>query len=294
MINSMDLKVRMTMKHITLVCIASFLYSAQVSAWTKTFDWEGFPNASRDNAGMALMRNAETSNKYAHSGNMSLEIGVVKGDSKFGGSFGLPPKAVDGPSGERWAEMSLPDIKEGDEFWYRIWYYFPTGYDFTTDSSQGLKMSRIRTQGSGGGFEGSIDILIDSGITLGNEIKNALPSSQRNSQGSMVPRGKWHAIESYTKFSSVPGKSIRRVWQDGKLIFEDKQSPTLKTSKSTAAQMFLFTYWNGSAPKTQQCYMDDMVFTTDTPTNKDSSGNSYIGVGNVAFIAKPNPPSNIQ
>lgn len=295
---SMDSKESKAMKHITSIFLVALFYSSQVSAWTKTFDWEDYPDDSRNTLGLNAFKYTKVSRERAHNSNASLEMGIQTGQdgwNEFGATFDLPPAKVDGPNGERLVPMSLPDIKEGDELWYRIWYYFPEGFDFSTDSSQGLKISRLRTASSGGQFEASVGLLIDSGgITIGNEVESKLPSTERNSQGVQVPRGEWHAIEHYLKFSSVSGKGVRRVWQNGKLIFEDKQSATLETSTSIAAQMFLFTYWNGGAPKSQICYLDDMVFTTDRPSNTDSHGNPYLGIGNVQFVAPPNPPSSIE
>ena len=106
--------------------------------------------------------------------------------------------------------------------------------------------------------------------------------------------GVWHAYEQYVKFSATAGKGIFRFWQDGKLIFEDKITPTLASS-SQSDFIYLFTYWNNNAPATQSLYIDDAIVTNERPNNTDAAGNPFIGVGNATFTATycaTKPPIN--
>jgi hypothetical protein len=103
------------------------------------------------------------------------------------------------------------------------------------------------------------------------------PWSDIRGIGAQTTTGTWHSYEQYVKFSNTPGKGIFRFWQDGNLIFEDKVTPTLGVS-AQADFIYLFTYWNGDAPKSQSAYVDDIVITSATPNNHDAAGNPFIGL----------------
>jgi hypothetical protein len=212
---------------------------------------------------------------------MSSEVGIAQGDTNnMGGSFNFPTA-----------------LGEGEEVWVRGYLYFPAGFDFSA-SGQGLKTLRIHVKTSSGGNEGYHDVLINNGLTVGSEIGNpqfAPNNPSRNSIGQPITTGKWHAIEMYVKYSATPGKGVYRVWQNGNLIFEDKLTHTLRSSSSKADFIYLFTYWNGGAPKTQKAYVDDFIVTNQRPSNTDAHGNPYIGVsGTVSITPPPNPPSAIR
>lgn len=279
----MKVQVNKTMKHFTLLLIFSLFLSSEAYAWTRIFDLEGMA-LSETKLGFAAKSLTKLSNQHVHGGNMSLEMGITAGDTGFH-TFG--------------AELALPPIKqfpgasplgEGSELWYRVWYYFPNGFDFTSGGA-GLKLSRIHT--SSGGY---MTLLIRNGLKAISEVGGAAfySSQQTKSLGSMVPTGQWHAIEHYVKLHSQAGKGIYRIWQNGNLIFEDTQNPTLANSSSVADRLYLFTYWNDGAPKTQSLYVDDWVVTTDRPGNTDSHGNPFIGIGNAQILASPNPPNSIR
>ena len=84
--------------------------------------------------------------------------------------------------------------------------------------------------------------------------------------------------------------ALVRCWKNGSLIGEFPDRITLKTDGTLATAAYIFTYWNGSAPKDQELWIDDIVLTTNTPSNIDQSGNNFIGMEN---ISRPEPPSNI-
>lgn len=273
----------MTMKHTKLILLFSLLFSTQAFAWSKVLNFDELSDGATEKLGFSAKTLTRASNNFSYSGNMSIEIGILQGTEGFsdwGGQMRLPPKSIPGAS----------DLKEGSEVWYRIWYYFPAGFDFSATGA-GLKLSRIHTASSSGGHEGYMTLLIRNGIGVINPIDSSFYDvNKTNGLGTNVPTGQWHAIEHYVKFHSVPGKAAYRVWQNGKLIFEDTQSTTLKSSSSEADYIYFFTYWNGGAPKTQKAYLDDMIVTTDTPSALDSHGNHFIGVGDVKLTAAPNPP----
>jgi hypothetical protein len=205
-------------------------------------------------------------------------------------------------------------LKEGDEIWYRVWIYYPNEWIF----GKGPKGLRIHLANSGGGNVGYFDFFIkEFELRLASEIGSAInypggtcpyginPDWKQfrcnmeklgnpDRTAVKVTKGTWHAFEQYIKFHSVPGQAMYRAWFDGKQIFEDPLTATMKSSSDVSDFNYLFTTWNNGAPATQHNYVDDIMVTNEVPSNKDSNGNPYIGTGNVTFKAKPNPPAVAQ
>lgn len=204
-----------------------------------------------------------------------------------------------------------PAIAQGDELWFRTWFYFPNNWLFTT----GPKQTRIQTETAGGANVGYFDFFIrESFIKMNSEVAASFPAPSGCFNPSipslflcnMGPqekhvididmnalRGTWIAVEMYVKFHATPGQGIYRTWLNGKLVFEDLDSPTLKSSTDVSRRILIHTQWNNGAPQTQSNYYDDIIIAdqNNAPSNKDSAGNLYIGTGNVIFKAGPNPPS---
>ena len=95
------------------------------------------------------------------------------------------------------------------------------------------------------------------------------------------------------KFDSISkdngGNAIVRFWKNGKLLKEITNLTTLANSSAYSESTYIFTYWNGASPQTQQMYIDDLVITSSSPGGVDSNGNKYIGVG--SYIPTPKDPS---
>jgi len=215
-----------------------------------------------------------------------------------------------GGSNDWGVDYTYPDIVEGEELWFRTWFFFPNDWLFTT----GPKQTRIQTESAGGGNEGYFDFFFrESFVKMNSEVAAAFPAPPGCFNPSipslflcnMGPeekhvvdidmnalRGTWIAIEMYVLFHATPGTGIYRTWLNGNLIFEDTDSPTLIASGSKSKRILIHTTWNNGAPQTQSDYFDDVVIVggSETPSNTDSEGNSYIGTGNVTFKARPNPP----
>ena len=199
---------------------------------------------------------------------------------------------------------SLAKLHEGEELWYRAWVFFPNGFDFNCNCSEGVKFMRVATKSSSGAHEGYQNFFISNNkMVIASSVNLKIfytnnPVGTIRSIGEQITTGRWHAYELYIKFSGVPGKGIFRAWQDGNLIFEDKRTATMNSTTSYADFVWIFTYWNNKAPRTQSAYIDDVVITNQRPNNVDSRGNPYIGVGSTTYQAPtntyqapPNPPS---
>jgi len=176
--------------------------------------------------------------------------------------------------------FDFPDLAEGQEIWFRAYINYPIGFDFSTPGGVGLKTLRIHTSSATGSNEGYFDLLSNgtTGVTVASEITPDffVNNTIWKKLGTPIETGKYHAYEQYVKFSSIPGQGIYRAWQNGILVLEDTQSKTLRSETSISDFIYLWSYWNGNAPKDQSAYVDDVVITNQTPITKDANGNPYI------------------
>lgn len=271
-----------------LLFIGLSLCISQVYAWTRTADFEGGttgsyavgPNALDARAGQATF-----SNQFVHSGNMALRAEVQAGNTPYGGKINFPQP-----------------LREGDEVWFRAYWYYPAGLDFTT-TGQGLKTMRIKTQDSANKGTGHHSIyrsnvsgrILPHSEVMGSVFWDYVFASAPYGGGAYgqkkITTGNWYALEMYVKFSSKPGQGIYRIWEDGNLIFEDKNTATFRNSTDVSKYALIGNYWNGSGPQTQAPYVDDVVITNQKPSKIDAHGNPMIGLGLGGLaLAPPNPP----
>ncbi|MDB4575610.1 polysaccharide lyase [bacterium] len=230
------------------------------------------------------------SNEIVRSGSLSAKA-TIRAKSAGFGDFG-----------GNWLLSSDQKLGEGDEIWYRTWLYVPHDFSFDCGGcTEGPKFMRIHTKSATGENEGYWNLhLLTNGITLASSVtddfytNHPYPRDDIRGINGSVNKGEWHAYEQYVKFSSTSGKGIYRAWYDGKLIFEDTVTKTLKSSTSVVDKIQLFTYWRGVADEQpdqdQSVYVDEVMITNEQPDNKDAKGNSFLGVGNATFTAAPKPP----
>jgi hypothetical protein len=266
-----------------LIFYASLLITSQAHAWVINANFENGSIGNKASGGDGFSNaftNTKYTNKVVHSGNQAAVTSIKKGETgfgKWGGSFKFPSS-----------------LRQGDEFWFRAWIYYPNGFDFS-NTGVGVKTLRVNTSKSGGGNEGYFDMLTrgSSGVTVNieqtrNEFTNNNP--QWKGIGPPITTGVWHAFEYYAKLSSSSGKGVFRAWVDGKLILDDTSS-NLISSSSEATFAYLWSYFNGGSGKDQEAYVDDVIITNETPSAVDSQGNRFIGTGNAKFTAAPKPPT---
>lgn len=280
-----------------LLILVSLLYSMQASGWVFDADFEngviGEKATGEDGFSGAFSVTLYT-NERSHSGKQSAKATIREGTDgwrEWGGSWKYPSK-----------------LGEGDEIWYRVWMYLPDGYDLSCGGcSEGAKFMRTHTASSAGEHEGYHNYqAMVGGMLMSTSVNNyefykvshPSPGEDRKDIGDKITTGTWHAYEHYIKFSGTKG--VIRAWQDGRLIFEDMTTPTLRSSTSHADFSYLFTYWRKEGPtQTQSAFIDDVIITNERPSNTDSHGNPFVGVGDATFTpiegtSAPNPPSLIK
>lgn len=283
-----------------ILFLFSFLFSISAYAWEIKADFESGSIGNTASGTVTPIAKADAfhsaadDSKYVASpvlsGNQAGSVTIKKGENgfgKWGGAFNFPST-----------------LKQGDSVWFRVNVYYPNGWSFDCGGcTLGMKFMRVH---AGEGYQ---TILINGGTSGGKisvtseinanefEKNNAGPdwrNDQRRNLGFDAPREQWITYEMQIKFHSVAGQGIYRVWQNGSLIFEDLKTATLATPTSTSKFVYLYTYWNNGAPKTQTSYVDDITITNVTPATKDNKGNPFIGTGSLVYKAPPKSPTGLS
>lgn len=246
--------------------LASAIYCVGTAAfgWTLVADFESGAVGERANGPRSL---SEAFSKTVivdtpvFDGIRATQMGIDAGISGFGTWGGI----IDHPV----------DLHQGSEIWFRVSTYFPT--NFIAVGNPRLKFLRVHTLTTVGLNDGYLDLYIlpNGQFSYDNEVVGV--STSKTPFGAVLKKGEWETYEIYIKLHSQPQAGIYRVWQNGKLIHENKTLKTLSTAASWSDRAHIFTYWNGNAPQTQSMYVDDVILTTDRPRCQDDHGNPMIG-----------------
>ena len=223
------------------------------------------------------------SNEQAYSGDISLKTTVPEGSTGFGSLGGV----VNFTKLENGRELV-----KGDEIWIRVRLYIPSDYQFNSGRSKFIRFRTGHEDEDGNKIsDGYDDLYLDGSTPLDDPdyepywfiYEGAQRWYRMGKKIDWVGRDRWRTIELHLKFDdkteSEGGKSLVRVWVDGKLVGETKERRTLKHSYDTVYALYFFTYYgNETSPKEQSFYFDDLYFTTKKPDHSDEHGNPCIGI----------------
>lgn len=254
--------------------------------WTLDYDFENQSPGERcgnwDSAG-----NSKVVSSLGFMGSLGCKLSISEGQEGFGlwgGIFRHPAPLV-----------------RGDEIWIRVRTYIPKGFDYDVVPTAGakLKFLRIHTGNPDGTNIGYNDWYLVSRAydpPFGFIYEGELKWHMFGATDDRIKFDQWETFEYYVKLDTVPayqgGQGRVRAWKDGRLIADITDRQTLKTADARSGRTHLFTYWNGSAPKTQEMFVDDIIVTTDRPNAADTAGNPYIGTS--YNVTAPAPPTMIN
>lgn len=270
------------------------LISPNVFSWTITSNFESgnTGDLAQGNDGFSeAFSQSVLSKEYVLEGTQSMKSSITNGSTGFGDWGGL---------------WRLPTaLRENDEFWFRVWALFPNGFDFSCNCSEGVKFMRARTASSSGAHEGYQNYFLSTqGMVVATSVNTnefydrySYPFEDIRGIGDNIEEGTWHAYEMYLKLSGTPGQGIFRAWQDGKLVFEDTNTATLRSSSSKLTQASIWTFWNNNAPKSQSAFVDNVIITSERPSKQDADGNFFIGLENnlvPSTLSSPKPPTSVN
>ncbi|MFO1390037.1 hypothetical protein [Cellvibrio sp.] len=184
-------------------------------------------------------------------------------------------------------------LKKGQSLQAQWSAFFPTDFDWYAGGGGRLKFFRIRTEPVGGGNSGYHDIYLNTlglggGPSEDGRLTNIFEGVQSwHDTNEFMTKGEWNTFEMRVDFDNVSfdqgGKGRTRIWRKKnnqmQLILDVKSDPTLVNATDVAPFFYIFTYWNGGAPKTQSMYIDRIIFETDLTrlVETDNAGNKIIG-----------------
>jgi len=263
-------------------------FSSIVNAWTVNANFENQKPGDKCK-GLASTESRIVANQGANGSNACKQSINAKetGFGKWGGIINLPTK-----------------LSNGDELWIRVRTFMPKGFNYnSTTGGNRLKFLRVKTMTTSGGNVGYNDWYINPSsnktpFSFIYEGRQDLAWNHVGTNKDKIKLGQWETYEYYIKFDTRSvkegGTGRMRAWKNGNLMSDMTDRVTLKNSDNIASALYIFTYWNGGSPKSQNMLIDDIVVTNQKPSNRDKSGNPYIGAGSLSAappIAAPLPPS---
>jgi len=262
-----------------IMLITIVFTSGDAFAWTRSsnFDSGSAGQNAIGTSGFDYAGRATTySTDFSVSGTKSAKMLWTQGSEGFAEDHG---------------EYSIQTVPNGGNIWIRGYFYFPSGFDFT--ASPVSKFIRLKL--STGGY---VSLLFNANVPSTPNVGKLIVGNdsvaynwQQDIQNSAISTGSWHCVEMHLRLSTTA--PILRAWLDGNLVYNDTSNVQV-LSGTNANLIYIMTNWNGGVPKTQSEYMDDIVITTDTPSQVDSKGNSMIGPISGSPSAAPSSPTGLR
>lgn len=199
-------------------------------------------------------------------GDQAAKLTVTDGSTAFGEWGGI---------------INFPEpLRKGDEIWFSVNTFFPEGFNYdSTGEGEHLKFLRVHVSTPTGANRGYNDWYINpEGSSVPHKFICECQARwfDFGTSAEAVQRGRWESYEMYIKLDDVPtdegGNALVRVWKNGSLLREITGAKTLSSATDISTRAHLFTYWNGGAPKSQHMFVDDIIITSDTPSNRDARG----------------------
>jgi len=253
--------------------------SGNAFAWTRSsnFDSGSAGQNAIGTSGFDYAGRATTySSDFSVSGTKSAKMLWTQGSEGFAEDHG---------------EYSITTVPNGGNIWIRGYFYFPSGFDFT--AAPVSKFIRLKLS-TGGYISLFFNANVPSTPTVGKLVESndsSTHSLQMDVPNSAISTGSWHCVEMHVRLSTTA--PLFRAWLDGKLVLNDTSNKQV-LSDTTSSLIYIMTNWNGGVPKSQSQYMDDIVITTDTPSQVDSNGNPMIGPISGSQSATPTAPTGLR
>lgn len=238
-------------------------------AWTITLDFDDGELGTRaDNGGDGFNGEGSAtlySNTQKLKGN-SASVTIQEGDHGFG----------------KWGgSIIYPEVlRKGDTLWFQMHAYYPEGYDNYSYGEGGrLKFFRIHTAQSNGDHCCYNDLLWlgpNDPEPLAFSFEGQGGYSYVGNQNDQITFNTWESYQVVTTFDSVAvdngGLARIRIYKNDQLLADITDTQTLDADNHYADFTFLYTYWNGMAPKTQTMWVDEITLTNEPPETTDPFG----------------------
>ena len=257
-------------KYLLIISLVSFSFPVEnVRAWTWTATFEDGVSGTRA-YGTTGFNGVETgtrtyfSDAIAHTGSQSCLFSWLEDDEGYSTCTGhaVYPSPVD----------------EGYGIWIRAYYYFDSPWDWTTNGTKIVRTHNRNADTSHGLYNSIFSRGSGADDAPIRESSEPAVVDEETSSGYYFDRDVWQCIEMYVYNSSVVGNGIIRFWKNGVLILEDAgDDRTMLAAGGDTDFAFFMSTWNGGPVQNQLMYIDDIVITSNTPSNQDAYGNYMIG-----------------
>jgi len=249
-----------------ILSLLLFFTSAQAFAWTKSANFESGSVGSL----------AQGASGFDYAGSAT----TFSSDKKASGSKSakmLWPKGSEGWTIDHGELNHSQSVTNGQEIWARGYYYFASPWSWANAGGAAgfIKILRIHVANASGGNVGYLSFIANAS---GQIIASNEPADYGPVTGAKLDTDAWQCLEIYANLST--SSPVVRMWKNGVLIFEDTTHRTLSSTSDYANFSYIMTTWNGGAPQNQTEYVDELVVTTDKPSQVDSKGNRMIGLVN--------------
>lgn len=233
----------------------------------------------------------------------SAKLSIRKGSDGDPGDIGKGMGAFGGG-----IDFGSNSVFSGEELWVGFWIFVPQDFEFTTNTGF-LKFVRFDTRFNVGRIDNLIANGLYNGTSAASQIGWALVREGAGNDKSQsetttltqvrLNRAAWNWVEMYMKPYHDRNLSVRRVWINGQFATERVGSTnrwvdpngTLRTqvissgdlllsrADDSITNMYLFTYWNGYAPKDQAVWLQKVIIEKNPGKvlASDSYGNKMMG-----------------
>lgn len=287
-----------TAKSITVLLVV-LLFSLNAHSWSRVEDFnEGEVGESVQTTGGMDNSAGGTlhSDEQSLDGSLVAKMSINEGKTGFGGWGGI---------------IRFPEkLRIGDSYWVQFYMYIPSNFNIDTPTNGSLKFLRVHTATPVSNNAGYMDFQFMDDDTQRDAVyryikeggeKSWLEIASANERERLIPRDRWFKVELALTLGVIPkaegGKSSVRYWVDDELVWNGENAQTLSGEDHFADALYIFTYWNGGAPKSQSLYIDNFIMTSDTPSNRDSAGFPFIGDRGLVTLGRDGnivPPSRVE
>lgn len=266
-----------------IVSVFLVMLTNSAFAWELTRDFNSGALGAKAQASDAFSGAAggsEYSSERSVEGGKSAKLKVIGGTEGFGywgGIINFPQK-----------------VFRGETIWLEMHIYIPSSFVIKTPSNGSLKFLRFKSLKADSSHSGYVDMqIIDDGSSVPEEFRML-----REGQGQwfyygkngMLTRDKWHRVNVELTVDNTAvnqgGKAQAKFWLDGNLITIEQNIKAIMSATDYMESFYLFTYWNGMAPKDQHLWVDNIQITNARPVWVDVLGGSKV-------LAPPAAPTDV-
>lgn len=195
-------------------------------------------------------------------------------DEKFEGANGCSLTVTAGNTGfGTWGgAINFPsNVVTSETLWVDLRIKIPASFVIDTPTNGSLKYLRVLMKTAADAQNGYFDLQMqddDKTVSEFRMLREGHDIWQNFGANGVLTRDVWHRHTLCMKMDpllpSEGGASRIRFWQDAALLVDSATTRTFVSTTSYAESLYLFTFWNGSAPQTQTLYVDQVRITTET------------------------------